>query len=474
MLAQLKITFPVDRIVFQRENTNQATIRIIGTYGEPIDLVEVRFLPFRSNQGKATNWLTLQKNPQNGRFSGSISVPGGWYRLEVRGQLQKAVVGSPVVVEHVGIGEVFLIVGHSLAGGTNDSPSRGASDDRVNSANFSTSVPGFRNYQASANPIFLPMTFSHLDQGNGMAPFNIIPWFWSQLGDLLAQRLNVPILFYGASFGGTSLEQTYKAAAGIPFSHGFINYNVGMPYVNIRNALQTYAPLTGLRAVLAMHGENDRIDDQGALKTSEAIAYYYQYIIRKSRQDANFPNLTWIVANCSWSNGPAEHIIKAQNLVITNANYQAPIGEELLTSTPTPGVVRGPNLDVMRNDYRVDGLHYNAAGQATAARLWADVLTPATLAAIEPKLSPASARDFTNLFTNLTAVLFPNPSIGGVTIKTSGGSVKQVSLYDLQGRLLHQQSAPELQVADLAAGMYLVEIETTDGRTVRKRLLKHQ
>lgn len=471
VFAQLNVTFPLDRIVFQRANTNQALIRIVGNYTSPIDQVEARFVALKPGQGDTTDWVLIQTNPRDGHFSGAIPAPAGWYRLEVRGLRQEAAVGPPAIVEHVGIGEVFLIVGHSLAGG-DASANRGAADDRVNSVNFNPRVPNYRQYEASANPTFLPRTYTHLDQDHGMAPFNIVPWFWSQLGDLLAQRLNVPILFYGAAFGGTSLEQTYMAAAGIPFSHSFINSKVGMPYVNIRNALQTYVPMTGLRAVLALHGENDRTGAAGFPKSAEAIAYFYQYIIRQSRQDANFSKLTWVVATCSWAGGPAENVIEGQNLVITNADYKASVHRKMVSSTPTPFVVRGPNLDLMGNDYRIDGLHYTAAGQSVAARLWADVLTPATLAAIEPKLSPATKTDFTNLFTNLRAVLFPNPSNKDVIIRINGGVVKQVNLYSLQGQLLRQQSSPDLRVADLPAGLYVVEIQTVDGRTVRERFVK--
>ena len=41
-VAQIKITFPVSRLVVQRNNANQATVQIAGSYAQPLDAVEAR------------------------------------------------------------------------------------------------------------------------------------------------------------------------------------------------------------------------------------------------------------------------------------------------------------------------------------------------------------------------------------------------------------------------------------------------
>jgi hypothetical protein len=121
-------------MVVQRTNANTASVQIAGSYAVQLDLVEARFVSLQG--GQTTNWATLQANPTNGQFSGTMTAQGGWYRIEVRGKLAGQVVGSSSLA-HFGIGEVFAIFGHSNAqgstcNGTNEcAPARGANDERV-------------------------------------------------------------------------------------------------------------------------------------------------------------------------------------------------------------------------------------------------------------------------------------------------------------------------------------------------------
>ena len=83
-LAQIKITYPISRQVVQRDNSNQATIQIAGSYGQPLEAVEARVVTRAAGQGITSDWTTIQTNPSNGQFNGTMIVKGGWYTIEVR------------------------------------------------------------------------------------------------------------------------------------------------------------------------------------------------------------------------------------------------------------------------------------------------------------------------------------------------------------------------------------------------------
>ncbi len=134
-IAQISVVFPVSRAVIQRNNANQASLNIVGRINVAADRIEARLVP-RPEQARvdtilATNWQIVQENPTN-LFSGSIAVKGGWYNLEIKAIKNGIIVGSPKVVERVGIGEVFTFVGHSNAqGGAYGQTGPDATDDRV-------------------------------------------------------------------------------------------------------------------------------------------------------------------------------------------------------------------------------------------------------------------------------------------------------------------------------------------------------
>ncbi|MCY7351520.1 MAG: T9SS type A sorting domain-containing protein [Cytophagaceae bacterium] len=351
-LAQIQITFPSSRAVFQRDNANRATVSIAGTYAQYLDKLEARFAPRVSGQGAATSWTTIQTNPTGGIFSGSLSVSGGWYQLEVRGWLNNSLVAT-TTLDRVGVGEVFAFIGHSNAQGA-IYPSVAGTDDRVSCVPFDLKSEQFRQFNASGKSEFLPARiFAHLSASSGLAPYSGTPWIWGRLGDLLTRKLNVPVLFYAAGFGGTSTEQWYQSAAGISFSHLFVNSAIGMPYVLLKDIFNFYVPTTGIRAVLSIHGENDRE------KTTAQILANTRFLISKNREDAAKPRLAWVVARSSYLHGVATHVTDAQNGVISSL----------------PDVFSGPNLDQIAGpENRPDGLHYGEKGQILAVQFWSDAL----------------------------------------------------------------------------------------------------
>ncbi|QJW92246.1 DUF11 domain-containing protein [Spirosoma taeanense] len=362
-------------MIVQRDNNNQATVQIAGSYAQDLDVVEARVVARTAGQGTSTNWTLIKAKPTNGQFTGTLTVRGGWYRVEVRGLRNGQVVASDAI-ERFGVGEVFAIVGHSNAQGSsciidgvdNCPTMDGAADDRVTVVPVDQSTPEFRQYENTADTRYLPgLTFNQLATFSGISPFAKVAWFWGRMGDVLVQRINVPVLIYNAGFGGTNMEHNYKAAYDIPFEHGFCRYDLRMPFVNLRNLMNLYVGSTGIRAVILNHGENDRGNP------TDLIVTHHYGVIDKARQEFNKPNLAWIIALSSFVSGPFDNVRSAQLQVINRSNYQT---------------YQGPDLDnISSREDRPDGIHYSPSGQRKAGELWANAITDDFLRTVQPYLA---------------------------------------------------------------------------------------
>jgi Carbohydrate esterase, sialic acid-specific acetylesterase/Secretion system C-terminal sorting domain len=360
VFSQINITFPWTRTVFQRNNANQATIQITGQYTNKIDRIEARLVPMVGGQGVETNWQTIQSNPQGSYFSGSITGFGGWYDLEIRGMLGNNVIES-TDLQRVGVGEVFLVAGQSNAQGISGYGSPNSTDDRVNTVNFSNSLNPAGEY---SRPLFEKLTAE-----GSVGPRGPAAWCWGRLGDILASRLNVPIMFYNAAWEGTSTRNWKESINGTTQSDygtsgNFANYPAGQPYGNMRSVLQYYAATTGLRAVLWQQGETDNYSN-----TSQAsYVSNLQAVINQSRQDFG-ENIPWLIANASYDGirGVNNTIIAAQNEVIAN----------------TPTVYSGPNADLIQ-PRSADNVHFNATGLNSLAFAWDASLSGSFFASSAP------------------------------------------------------------------------------------------
>jgi Carbohydrate esterase, sialic acid-specific acetylesterase len=340
IFAQISITQPFERIVFQRNTSNQANIIIAGNYYSTIDSVMARVVPLNLSWGTATIWQTISRTFTNGYFIGNLTAQGGWYQLQVNAYRNGIVIDSKTV-SHVGVGEVFAIAGQSNAQG-GASNGFGATDDRVNSVKFSNDYSDYNK---------LPIGFSQLGDNSQIAPFHYVPWAWGKLGDLLAQRLNVPILFYGAGHGGTSSDMWGNSSQHIPFNApSWVQQPLGAPYRALENSIAFYGSITGLRGILWHQGESD---------PDTYFQTYYDnlaLVISKSRANAEHPQLAWVIARAS--KNPERHInvLDGQNQLISQY----------------PNVFPGPYTDDLDDPtFRTDGVHFDTyAGQVALANAW--------------------------------------------------------------------------------------------------------
>ncbi len=361
-MAQLTVTYPISRMILQRDAANKATVQVAGSYDLALDRIEARAVARVAGQGTTTSWATLQTSPQNGQFTGTMPVLGGWYKIQVRGIRNGSVVAQDSV-DRFGVGEVFAIIGHSNAqgssciiNGVDKCPTiAGAADDRVTVVAVDQSTPVYDQYLSTADTRYLPgLAFAQLMTSNGSSPFAREAWLWGRMGDQLVQQINVPVLIYNAGFGGSTMQQTYWSAYDIPFQHSFVRYSIRMPFVNVRNLMNLYVTSTGIRAILVQHGENDRGNPEND------IFQYYAGVIDKARAEFSKPDLGYIVSISSYVGGRFDNVRSAQSRIINQANYRT---------------FQGPDLDnINTNEDRPDGLHFSPTGQVKAGNMWAEAI----------------------------------------------------------------------------------------------------
>ncbi|MES2797523.1 MAG: sialate O-acetylesterase [Bacteroidota bacterium] len=352
-LAQIKVTMPVERSVFQRVN-NVASIHIGGNVLYETDQIQAKITPIQGGQSKG--WQSIDAKIGGGNFVGELSyVSAGWYKLEVRAMVSGVQVGEVSTVSKVGVGEVFIVAGQSNAqggrpplGGFYDNTYYGATDDRVNCIDY------FDHDELSLLPF---PKISQLKAETDISPHGHASWCWGLLGDKIAKELNVPVLFFNASEGGTRISQWAQAARGEPTYNYYLSIRAveGWPYVILQKTLNYYASIYGARAILWHQGEDD-----GFINTnSEAYQSDLETVISKSREHIG-KNISWMVAKVSRSRvGTKEAIREAQQRVADKSDFN---------------VFPGPDTDVIQPspDLRDDGVHFHGSGFIELADSWAN------------------------------------------------------------------------------------------------------
>lgn len=344
--AKISVSSPRKNIVIQRSQNNRATLRIGGIVTLPYDKLEARLVALAGNTGNAGSWISLSIPDRQGVFLGSLDAPGGWYKLEIRGFLGEQVADS-ATVQPVGIGEVFLIAGHSNAMGL---PNLGAKDAVEQVVSFNTLNKFLSNENitvAPDEPMPAP-TFDPLKAANRIFPSGESAWYWGELGSLLVARLGVPVLFMNAGWAAANSINWREAANGQNTRNIYVNkdWPNRQPYSNLINTLRYYHSWLGLRAVLWFHGENDAVH----LKISQADYYRnIRRLIEKTNQDFGRA-IGWVVALSSVSNNAPNPY-----LPVTEAQVQ-------LAATPGLRVWRGPNADTIQVPRPAHGHFENVRG----------------------------------------------------------------------------------------------------------------
>lgn len=415
VFAQIQVSFPISRAVFQRNNADQATIRITGYYTTAVTRIEAR-LQARDGRGTSTDWRTIQDNALGGVYAGDVTGKGGWYNLEVRGMNGDQQVGN-TTVERVGIGEVFIIAGQSNAQGVHQN-SPNPYNDLVNCVNYQYPGDGYPNDPP------IPV-FTQLDNSPGfvISPRGTGSWCWGQLGDLLVKRLNVPVMFFNAAFSGTPVQNWRQSAPEGGTAYSVFNgqpFPPRQPYINLKIALQFYCNQLGLRAVLWHQGETDNLFNT---PTSQYISDL-QYVISQARRDYN-RNMSWVVARASYGDyygGSDPAVTSAQDLVINS----------------TGSVFPGPNTDgiqIPRNrpplNDTLEGVHFDFNGLIDVANAWNNSLndsffqnsSPMSPSVAAPSISVACAGNNSlriNINGNYSSIQWDSGETGNTITRSAG------------------------------------------------------
>ena len=363
--GQIKLTSPQERAVYQRNNIGFSAVTIAGNYQKQVDRLEYRLDPIQPDQGETLDWTLLKNLPLNGNFNVIVTVRQGWYKLTVRGILNGQVLSDVGVVNKMGVGEVFIIAGQSNAQGVIPISGIAAVDDRVNCYNKINDVVSGGTFNITLS------NFIKLDGNTPIPPRGINPWCWGRLGDLLANRLKVPIMFFNVALEGTKSEGWSKSANGEnpqnPFDGSF--YQNGLPYKNMSDMLHYFVPQLGIRAVLWCQGESDNFTTQKQFISSATYKNNLQTVINKTRDETNKKELAWVVALTSAAPQCTQcpsgtKVVPEQNIID---------GQKAVINTVNNNVFQGPATDDLQNP-RIDAIHFSGVGLTLLADAWSNSL----------------------------------------------------------------------------------------------------
>ncbi|MDZ7896498.1 MAG: sialate O-acetylesterase [Arcicella sp.] len=375
--GQIKLTSPQSRAVYQRNGIGFSAVTVAGSYEKQVDKIEARLVPVQAGQGEDTDyrdWKTIKTLPLNGNFSFIMSVRQGWYRLEVRGSLNGEIIGNVSTVDKFGVGEVFIIAGQSNAEGLDAVSGVFVDNDRVNC--LST-----LNDQNSGGTSYISLSpFSQLQTNSRIAPRGKNAWCWGRLGELLVNRLNVPVMFFNVALNGTTSTAWAQTADGNFTINPYVGgvYDGKLPYQNMSDVLKYYVPELGVRAVLWCQGEADNFISSANNKAGDEQTYIsnIQTVINRTRTETGISELHWVISQTSYVSGVTDaKIIRAQQALVRNNS----------------NVTAGPNTDIIQPVGRQEGVHFSTE-LPQLANAWNNSLTDAFFQNSKPNI-PAESTD---------------------------------------------------------------------------------
>ncbi len=419
--AQLIVTNPVANQVMQRNASGTASISVTAYAHYPYTRIDAALIPIEGNVNPEQEQQFDASQLAQGFLHTAFSAGTGWYRLKLTGTAPGGVTDS-VVISRVGVGEVFLVTGNSNAMGL---PGLGAKDASANVVSFNALNKTLNNENitvAPDGPMPAPV-FEPLKNSSNIFPNGETSWYWGELGDLLFQRWKTPVLFFNTAWAAANCENYRDAASGKDAYNLYVGkyWPNRQPYSNIVNTIRYLTSLTGVRAVLWSHGENDA---QLGFKEAE---YFdgIRTLIQNGRKDSGY-DIPWYIARNSASNqvkGPYLPVLNAQNRLIALPGFNA---------------FQGPYLDTIQIPRPVSGHFENISGGvqglSLAARAWNRSLSDTAIAKTVP-LQPTYA-----LYTGVTpARVYPGATFDlPFTVTGNIPAALQITaeLLDAQGQFV--------------------------------------
>ncbi len=368
--AQLTLSWPVERAVFQRDNSGNATVVFAGqtpiAWLGPWQLsYKIDRLTFAGAYSSSYIGWTNIATPGLGKvFRFSHSIPTGWYLITVKlmdGATQIASYGTKF-----GVGEVFIIAGQSNSTGEGAvSYSSSTSYDCVisSSQTLSNKCTG----ELPEYPIFgvLNSTSSYI------SPNAVQPWAYNLLGNKIAALDSpstvTPVMFFNAGLPGSS-SIDWTLTADDPTEDRSTNYGfarctqaggngvgTGEPYRSLRNSLNYYGSLFGVRGIIWHQGEAD--NDLGT--SSADYTTNLNNVIDKSRAHFN-NNLSWAVSRVSWNGSTTDSDI-------TTGQADTRSQRSAIMALDSSDYYLPPTLRQTTEDFNL-GVHFNYPGLIKIAK----------------------------------------------------------------------------------------------------------
>lgn len=346
----LKLTSPLDYQVVQRQSAGKGRLTIAGEVDTA--LANRIVLEARVRSGATAGWTKLPGRLDGAGFSAETDVPaGGWYRLDVR-----AVGGDKVLaessVEHVGVGEIFVVAGQS------NSANHG--EEKQTTGTGRVAAFDGRGWRLANDP----------QPGASGGGGSFLPPF----GDSIARRFNVPVGFVACGIGATSVREWLPKGATFPNPPTIESRVAKRPDGKWESGGAAFEMFTarmrqlgphGFRAVLWHQGESDA-NQQDPARTLPGKLYreYLEKLIRDSRRDIGW-DAPWFVAQASYHvpGDEASPDIRAAQAAVWKGGL----------------ALEGPDSDALKGELREaggKGVHFSGQGLRAHAACWVEKVAP--------------------------------------------------------------------------------------------------
>ena len=353
---KLNLVSPLDYQVFQRQSREEGNITVECALEAPprasltnLDGLEARLTGLSAAGPLPGDWRPLPFDNRVRRFRAELAAPaGGWYRLELR-LTRSGTNLDEAVVDHVGVGEVFVVAGQSNAANHGEG--------RQEAKNPLVVEFGGGHWQPAKDP----------EAGASGKGGSFMPAF----GDAMAGEFKVPIGLVAIAEGSTSVREWLPpndAVAAPPDtgrnvictgSNSWVS--AGDLFERITTVEKEFGP-RGFRAVLWHQGESDSHEPGDRQITPALYRQYLERVIEASREAAGW-RVPWFVAQASY-HSPGDRgspeLRAAQAAVVADGIALA-----------------GPNTDELGPEFRQGngtGIHLNALGLQRHGRLWAQIV----------------------------------------------------------------------------------------------------
>lgn len=339
----LQIDAPLDHQVVQRSDAHLTDLAIRGRLTVPAEVVEVRL-----NQGPWQEFPTVDELS----FNVTLKAPaGGWHELTARVRRDEEILAQGRV-EHVGVGEVFVIAGQS------NSANHGEEKQKIRSGLVST-FDG-QTWRIAHDP----------QPGASGGGGSFLPAF----AEALVTELKVPVGIVATGVGATSVREWLPKGSRFPHPPTIMSQVTEFPdggwmskgeiFTHFVQRAKSLGPM-GFRAVLWHQGESDA-NQRDPTRTLPGTLYreYLTRLIKDSRQEVGW-EFPWFVAQASYHtpDDPGSPDIRAAQKALWDSGI----------------ALEGPDSDALTGRNREDdgkGVHFSATGLKAHGEAWAEKVIP--------------------------------------------------------------------------------------------------